>query len=98
MVTLGRRIKLDLSKVGAEQFVAARRDYHHHLQEAFFAAHRIAGTESYGVKRGDSLWIIAEHHDLPVWLVAQYNPDVDFNDMRPGTPVTLPRIADINRQ
>ncbi len=99
MVTLGHRVKLDFSKVSAEQFVAARREYHHHLQEEFFAAHRIAGTETYAVKRGDSLWVIAQQHaDLPVWLVAQYNPDVDFGDMRPGTEIALPRVEAINRQ
>jgi membrane-bound lytic murein transglycosylase D len=99
MVTVGHKVKLDFSRVSAEQFAAARREYHHHLQEGYFAAHRIAGTENYAVKRGDSLWVIAaQHADLPVWLVAQYNPDVDFNDMRPGTVITLPRVAPINRQ
>jgi membrane-bound lytic murein transglycosylase D len=99
MVTLGHKIKLDFSRVSAEQFEATRREYHHHLQEEFFAGHRIAGTESYSVKRGDSLWVIAHQHaDLPVWLVAQYNPDMDFNDMRPGTAIALPRVAPINRQ
>jgi len=98
-VTLGRKIKLDLSKVGAAQFVAERRAYHLKLQEAFFAAHRIAGTENYSVKRGDSLWTITQQHgELPIWLVTQYNPDVNFNDMRPGTAIVLPRIEDINRQ
>jgi membrane-bound lytic murein transglycosylase D len=99
MVTVGHKVKLDFSKVSAEQFTAARREYHHDLQEQYFAAHRIAGTENYSVKRGDSLWVIAaQHGDLPVWLVAQYNPDMDFNDMRPGTVMTLPRVAPINRQ
>jgi len=99
MVTLGHSVKLDLSRVSAEQFAATRREYHRRLQEEFFAAHRIAGTENYAVKRGDSLWVIAQQHaDLPVWLVAQYNPDVDFNDMRPGTTITLPQVAAINRQ
>ncbi|MGA2342068.1 MAG: transglycosylase SLT domain-containing protein [Steroidobacteraceae bacterium] len=98
-VTVGHRIKLDLSKVTAEQFTAARREYHHRLQEEFFAAHRIAGTESYVVKRGESLWTIAQQHaDLPIWLVAQYNPDVNFGDIRPGTTIALPKIVDINRQ
>jgi membrane-bound lytic murein transglycosylase D len=84
-VTQGRRLKLDLSKVTAAEFVAARRDYHRQLQESFFAAHRIAGTETYQLKRGDSLWTIAQRKgELPVWLVAQYNPDVNFGDMRPG--------------
>jgi membrane-bound lytic murein transglycosylase D len=99
MVTLGHKVKLDFSKVSAEQFAASRREYHQRLQEDYFAAHRIAGTENYSVKRGDSLWVIAQQHaDLPVWLVAQYNPDVDFNDVRPGTVITLPRVAAINRQ
>jgi membrane-bound lytic murein transglycosylase D len=99
MVALGHRVKLDFSRVSAQQFVEARRAYHQHLQEEFFAAHRIAGTENYSVKRGESLWTIAQQHaDLPVWLVAQYNPDVDFGDVRPGTIITLPRVAPINRQ
>jgi membrane-bound lytic murein transglycosylase D len=99
MVTLGHKVKLDFSKVSAEQFVATRREYHRHLQEEFFATHRIAGTENYAVKRGESLWVIAQQHgDLPVWLVAEYNPDVDFSDMRPGTAIALPRVEAINRQ
>ncbi len=99
MVTLGHKLKLDLSQVSAEQFVAARRDYHRQLQETFFAAHRISGTENYVVKKGESLWIIAQQHaDLPVWLVAEYNPDTDFGDVRPGATITLPRVEAINRQ
>jgi membrane-bound lytic murein transglycosylase D len=98
MVTLGRKLKIDLSRVTAEQFVAARRDYHRQLQDEFFAAHRIAGTENYDVKRGESLWTIAQQRsDMPIWLVAQYNPDVDFSDVRPGTSITLPRVVAINR-
>jgi membrane-bound lytic murein transglycosylase D len=98
-VTVGRKIKLELSKVTAAQFVAVRKEYHHHVQEAFFAAHRIAGTENYTVKRGESLWTVAlQHGDLPTWLVAQYNPDVDFHDIRPGTTIALPQVVDINRQ
>ena len=50
------------------------------------------------MKRGESLWTIAQRSDLPIWLVAQYNPDVDFNDVRPGTAITLPRVVGINRQ
>ena len=98
-VTLGRKVKLDLSQVSAAQFETARRDYHRQLQEAFFATHRIAGTENYVVKKGESLWIIAqEHSDLPIWLVAEYNPDVDFGEVRPGATIALPRVEAINRQ
>jgi membrane-bound lytic murein transglycosylase D len=99
MVTLGHKVKLDFSKVSVADFETARRNYHQQLQETFFATHRIAGTENYVVKRGESLWIIAQQHaDLPVWLVAQYNPDVDFGEVRPGTTIVLPRVETINRQ
>jgi membrane-bound lytic murein transglycosylase D len=99
MVTLGHKVKLDFSKVSAPDFETVRRNYHQRLQETFFATHRIAGTDNYVVKRGESLWIIAQQHaEVPVWLVAQYNPDVDFNDVRPGTTITLPRVETINRQ
>ena len=51
------------------------------------------------VKRGESLWTIAQQHaDLPIWLLAQYNPDVNFSDIRPGTTIALPKVVDINRQ
>jgi membrane-bound lytic murein transglycosylase D len=99
MVTLGHKVKLDLSHVSAAQFETARRDYHRQLQESFFATHRISGTENYVVKKGESLWIIAQQHsDLPVWLVAEYNPDVDFGEVRPGATIALPRVEAINRQ
>jgi membrane-bound lytic murein transglycosylase D len=99
MVTLGHKVKLDLSKVSAAQFAATRRAYHRQLQDAFFATHRISGTDNYTVKRGESLWIIAQQHsDLPIWLVAEYNPDVDFNEVRPGVTIALPRVEAINRQ
>ena len=99
VVTVGHKVKLDLSKVTADEFTAARRDYHKHLQDDFFASHKIAATETYVVKRGDSLWTIAQQHgDLPVWLISQYNPDSNLADLHPGTSVTLPQIAAINRQ
>jgi membrane-bound lytic murein transglycosylase D len=99
MVGVGRKIRLDLSRVSAADFNSARRDYHRHVQETFFTVHRIAGTETYSVKRGDSIWTIAQQKtDLPVWLVAQYNPDVNFGDIRPGTSITLPQVVGVNRQ
>src|SRR6184192_4866786 len=54
-VLIGQRIKLDFRKVSREAFEANRREYHRQLQAAYFAAHRIVGTEVYIARPGDSV-------------------------------------------
>jgi membrane-bound lytic murein transglycosylase D len=95
-VVMGRRLKLDFAHVTRAQFEQRRRDYHQRLQAAYFASHRIAGTEIYIARRGDSLWSITQRNvALPIWLLQQYNPDQDFSDLRPGTQISLPRVEDV---
>lgn len=96
-VVMGRRIKLDFHRVSPEVFEAKRREYHRSLEASYFAQHRIGGTEVYIARRGDSLWTVTHRYDrLPIWLLEQYNPDVDFGDMRPGTQIVVPRIEDVS--
>ena len=33
-----------------------------------------------------------KYQNLPIWLLRQYNPDIDFDDVRPGTELTLPLV------
>jgi membrane-bound lytic murein transglycosylase D len=95
-VVIGRRIKLDFRRVPREEFEKKRREYHQTLQAAYFAAHRIVGSEVYIVRRGDSLWTVTQRFSqLPIWLLRQYNPDLDFADLRPGTQVVMPRVEDV---
>ena len=92
-VLLGQKLKLDYSRVSRETFEQLRRDYHAKLQGEFFVQHRIAGTEVYIVRRGDSLWTMTQRFsNLPIWLLRQYNPDTDLSDLRPGTQVVMPRV------
>jgi membrane-bound lytic murein transglycosylase D len=96
-LVVGRRLKLEFAQVTREQFEQRRRDYHQGLQAAYFASHRIAGAEIYIVRRGDSLWNITQHNArVPVWLLQQYNPDLDFGDLHPGTQVSLPKVEDVS--
>ena len=82
-VLLGQKLKLDYSRVSRETFEQLRRDYHAKLQGEFFVQHRIAGTEVYIVRRGDSLWTMTQQFsNLPIWLLRQYNPDTDLSDLR----------------
>jgi membrane-bound lytic murein transglycosylase D len=95
-VLIGRKVKLDFSKVKREQFESTRREYHRSLQASYFAEHRILGTEVYIVRRGDSLWTVTQRYArLPMWLIQQYNPDTDFSEMRAGTEITVPKVEDI---
>src|SRR6266480_2869076 len=95
-VLIGQRIKLDFRKVSREAFEANRREYHRQLQAAYFAAHRIVGTEVYIARPGDSVWTLTQRTaQMPMWLVQQYNPDVDLADLRAGTQIVMPRVQDV---
>jgi membrane-bound lytic murein transglycosylase D len=94
-VLLGKTLKLDFSRVSAEDFEARRRDFHARLQAAFFAQRRILGTEVYIVRRGDSLWSITQRYaGVPVWLLQQYNPDLELGALRTGVQIVVPRLED----
>jgi membrane-bound lytic murein transglycosylase D len=95
-VRIGRKLKLDFAHSSHEKFEAQRRDYHRQLQAAYFASHRISGTETHVVRSGDSLWSLAHRFgDLPEWLMQQYNPDVAFDALKSGTQIVLPRVEDL---
>jgi hypothetical protein len=48
------------------------------------------------VRRGDALWNVTQRFDqLPIWLLQQYNPDVDLADLRPGTQIVMPRVENV---
>ena len=95
-VLIGHRLKLDFHKVSHDVFEQHRREYHQQLQAAYFAAHRIAGTEIYIARPGDSLWTVTKRARLlPEWLLVQYNPDVDFSELRAGTQIVIPRVEEV---
>ena len=95
-VLIGRRVKLDFARTTPEEFEKRRREYHSDLQAGYFAAHRIIGTEVYIARRGDSLWTVTQRYTrLPVWLLQQYNPDVDLSEMRAGTEIVVPRVEEV---
>jgi membrane-bound lytic murein transglycosylase D len=93
-ITLGRRVALDFSRVSKDDFGQRRMAYHQGLVDSFFLEHRVSGTEEYVLKRGDTLWVLS-HRKLavPVWLLAAYNPDVDFaTPLKVGQRLQVPRL------
>jgi membrane-bound lytic murein transglycosylase D len=95
-VLIGQRIRLDFAQVTREVFETLRHEYHRELQAAYFAGHRIVGTEIRIARPGDSVWTLSQHRaQLPLWLLQQYNPDLDLTSLRAGTQIVMPRVEEI---
>lgn len=96
-VVIGRKLKMDFSKVTPDQFEARRTAYHRQLQEAFFTEYRISGDVSHTIRSGESIWVLAQQrYNIPIWLLRQYNPDVDLGAVRPGTRLVIPTVEPVN--
>ncbi len=92
-VVVGRRLRLKFERINAETFEQRRLAYHRALQEAFFARFQISDTREHIVQRGESVWILSQRrYDVPLWLLRQYNPDLDLSALRPGTPLIVPLL------
>ncbi len=95
-VRIGHRVKLDFANSSHEKFESQRRGYHRQLQAAYFASHRISGTQTHVARAGDSLWTLAHRFgDLPAWLLQQYNADVAFDELKAGAQIVVPRVEDL---
>lgn len=93
-VVMGKRLKLDFSRVNPQAFEGKRLDYHKQLEDSFFARYRIEGTKDYRIQRGDSLWVIANRYkNTPLWLIRQHNPDENFSGLKPGDKITIPVVT-----
>jgi membrane-bound lytic murein transglycosylase D len=73
------------------------RTYHRSLQEEFFDAYIVTGTERHILRRGDTIWELAtREYRVPVWLLRQYNPDLDFGALPAGVAMLVPVIEPRN--
>ncbi len=92
-LVIGRQRKLDFSRVTPEAFEQRRLEYHRTLQEEFFEAFEVTGTTRHPLSRGDTLWQLSrQRYQIPMWLLVQYNPDLDFGSLSPGTPLVIPVV------
>jgi membrane-bound lytic murein transglycosylase D len=95
-VVMGRRLELNFSAVDRATFEQRRIEYQRQIQEAFFLANQITDTHEHVVRTGDSLFILSlRTYRVPVWLVRQFNPDLDLDRVVPGTIVKFPELQAI---
>jgi membrane-bound lytic murein transglycosylase D len=94
-LVIGRRLKLDLSTVTPEIFEQQRFAYHRNLQESYFARFLIGGVREHTIRRGESIWALAEkRYNVPIWLLLQYNPDLELNKVKTGLVVNFPLVEE----
>ncbi len=92
---IGKHLKLDFSKVKPQSFERRRTAYHQDVQAAFFKRYRILDTRVHVVKRGESLWALTHRkYNVPLWLLRQYNPDLNLYDVHPGMELTIPELTE----
>jgi len=98
-VVVQQRLRLDFSEISPEVFERVRVEYHRSLQEDFFAEWEIEGTVVHRVGPGDSLWVLStRRYDVPIWLLRQYNPDVNLDALSAGTKLTIPTLRSRNTE
>ena len=92
-LVIGHRIKLDFSRVSVAAFEQLRLAYQQGLQQAFFMSRQINSVSNYTIRRGESLWTLSQlKFNVPVWLLRQYNPDLDFDKLKPGLVIKVPQL------
>jgi membrane-bound lytic murein transglycosylase D len=92
-MVFGRRLRLDFTRVDVQTFEARRVAYHRERQEAFFLRNQIRDTISHTIVKGDSIWLLSQRrYTVPIWLLRQYNPDLNLDRVRMGTVLRIPQL------
>jgi membrane-bound lytic murein transglycosylase D len=92
-LVIGQRVKLDLSQVSRATFESRRKEHHAAVRKEFFETYRVAGTSTHVLRAGDTLWSLSRQNQaVPIWLLREYNPDVDLGALRPGARIQIPRL------
>jgi membrane-bound lytic murein transglycosylase D len=92
-LVIGSSVTLDFSRVTPEEFELRRLEHHRTLQSEFFDAFEVTGTETHVLRRGESPWYLAERkYRIPLWLLRQYNPELDFANVPAGSAMVVPLV------
>ena len=93
-VVVGHRLKLDFSKVDRNEFERRRLSYQQDLQQDFFENWQIRTTRTHVIAPGESLWLLTQRQfKVPMWLLRQYNPELDPDKLHPGVVIVIPELV-----
>ncbi len=90
-VWIGKTIRLPIKdKAVKKRFEEKRIAYHRNLQKHYFDQYAVTGKKQYRFQSGDNPWTIASAHQIPLWLLKRFNPDIFKNQHDIGNVVVLP--------
>ncbi|MDP2379127.1 MAG: LysM peptidoglycan-binding domain-containing protein, partial [Pseudohongiella sp.] len=93
---VGQRFKLP-SQVVRDEFELRRRQFHLAAQESFFRQYRIADVNRHQLAANESIDVLArQRYSVPLWLLRQYNPNLDFTRVRVGQTIVFPIVARVD--
>ncbi len=93
---IGQRFTLP-AQVASEQFELRRRQFHLAAQESFFRQYRIADVNRHQLAANETIDVLArQRYAVPLWLLRQYNPDLDFARVRVGQTIVFPIVARVD--
>lgn len=93
-IVTGNKLRLNFDKVTQAEFTEKRQAFHNDIQQAFYKKYKVMGQTEYKVKRGDSLWLLAQRdYGVPIWLLKQYNPGLAIEKIYPGAKVIFPLVV-----
>ena len=94
---VGRRIQVPLSNVSKDEFELRRRQFHLAQQERFFREFRIADINQHQLAANETIDALArQRYSVPLWLLRQFNPDLDLSRVRVGQTIAVPVVARVD--
>lgn len=95
--SVGQRVTVVFDSISRAEFERRRKQYHLDKQRRFYADKEITGDVFHQIKTGDKIWnIVTQQYGVPLWLLLEYNPDLDFRTLRPGDKIHLPKLEQRN--
>lgn len=94
---VGNRLKLDFAETNQAEFELRRRQFHLAQQENFFRNYRINRLSHHQLAANENIATLARRdYSVPLWLLRQYNPELDFNRVRVGQTIVFPVLARVD--
>tara|TARA_A100000171_G_scaffold18789_1_gene17323 strand:+ start:2393 stop:4654 length:2262 start_codon:yes stop_codon:yes gene_type:complete len=96
-VIIGQRLNVDVASLDQDAFELRRREYHLQQQQTFFKQYRIRDISRHELSANESISRLArQRYSVPLWLLRQYNPDLDFSRVRVGQTIVFPVVDRID--